>query len=107
MWHAGLSQINSADIERVQRAACSVILGKQYNSYQTALSIIGLVRLDTRREQLSSKFARKALKSKKYASWFVKTPIYLIQEERSKMSKKPIVEQKDYKNLPSPTSLTF
>ena len=71
VWHAGLLQINSADIERVQKAACSIILGKQYNGYQGALSILGLDRLDTRREQLSSKFARKAFKSKKYTSWFV------------------------------------
>ena len=28
VWHARLSQINSADIERVQKAACSIILGK-------------------------------------------------------------------------------
>ena len=33
VWHAGLSQINSGDIERVQKAACSIILGKHYNSW--------------------------------------------------------------------------
>ena len=72
VWHAGLSQINSADIERVQKAACSIILGKHYNSYKTALSTLGLDRLDERREALSSKFARKAFKSEKYTNWFVK-----------------------------------
>ena len=28
VWHAGLSQINTADIERVQKTACAIILGK-------------------------------------------------------------------------------
>ena len=68
VWHGGLSQINSADIERVQKAACSIIRGQQYNSYKTALSTLGLDRVDERREALSSKFARKAFKSEKYAN---------------------------------------
>ena len=36
-----------------------------------------------------------------------KTPIYSIQEEKLKQSKKPNVEQKDHKNLPFPISLAF
>ena len=30
VWHAGLTHINKSDIERVQKAACAIILGKQY-----------------------------------------------------------------------------
>ena len=71
VWHAGLSQINAADIERVQKSACGIILGKQYVGYQAALTTLGLDRLDRRRESLSIKFAKKAFKSKKYSSWFV------------------------------------
>ena len=70
--HAGLSQIKSADIERVQKAACSVILGKLYRSFKTALSTLGLDGLDERREALSSNFTKKAFKSEKYVNWFVK-----------------------------------
>ena len=47
-------------------------MGKQYTSYQSALAYLGLDRLDARRIALSSKFAKKALKSQKYPSWFVK-----------------------------------
>ena len=72
VWHPGLSQVNTSDIERVQKTACAIILGKQYTSYQSALTYLGLVRLDTRREALCSKFAKKSLKSTKYAGWFVK-----------------------------------
>ena len=71
VWHAGLTQINTADIERVQKTACAIILGKQYTSYQSALASLGLDSLDARRNALSSKFAKKAFKSPKYSSWFV------------------------------------
>ena len=71
VWHAGLSQINTIDIERVQKSACAIILGRQYTGYQPALVSLGLERLDTRREGLCTRFAKKALKSPKYQSWFV------------------------------------
>ena len=70
VWHAGLTQINTSDIERVQKSACAIILGKKYTNYQAALEYLGLDRLDSRREALSVKFAKKALKSQKYSSWF-------------------------------------
>ena len=41
VWHAGLTQINSTDIERVQKSAFSIILGKHYSSYENALRILG------------------------------------------------------------------
>ena len=72
VWHPGLSQVNTSDIERVQKTACAIILGKQYTSYQSALTYLGLVRLDSRKEDLCSKFAKKSLKSTKHAGWFVK-----------------------------------
>ena len=72
VWHPGLSQVNISDIERVQKSACAIILGKNYVGYQSALTSLGLDRLDARREVLSLKFAKKAYKSQKYASWFVK-----------------------------------
>jgi hypothetical protein len=72
VWHPGLTQTNIVDIERVQKAACAIILGKQYTSYHDALVSLGLERLDVRREALSRKFAKKAFKSNKYSSWFVK-----------------------------------
>ena len=33
VWHPGLTQNNSTDIERVQKSAFSIILGSQYKSY--------------------------------------------------------------------------
>ena len=63
---------NNSDVERVHKSACAIILGKKYVGYQSALHMLGLDRLDARREIMSLKFAKKAKKSQKYASWFVK-----------------------------------
>ena len=71
VWHAGLTSSNTADIERVQKASLSVILGKNYINYQNALQVAGLESLSTRREILSLTFARKAMKNPKYKNWFV------------------------------------
>ena len=72
VWHPGLTKVNSSDIERVQKTACAVILGKNYLNYENGLQILKLEKLSTRRKILSRKFADKAFKSEKYASWFVK-----------------------------------
>jgi hypothetical protein len=71
VWHAGLTQINTADIERVQKSACAIILGTQYEGYKAALATLELERLSIRRKALCLKFAKKALKSDKYSGWFV------------------------------------
>ena len=42
VWHAVLTQINTSDIERVQKAALSIILGKNYISYNHALEVLKL-----------------------------------------------------------------
>ena len=71
VWHAGLTQINTVDIERVQKAALSIILGKNYLSYNHALEVLKLKTFSERRDVLCMKFARKAFKSEKYSTWFV------------------------------------
>ena len=71
VWQAGLTQANRADLEIVQKSACAIILGKEYVGYQTALENLGLEKLEARRVSLSTKFAKKAFKSKKYSNWFV------------------------------------
>ena len=45
VWHSGLTVDNCRDIERVQKAALAIILGKEYTSYENSLSITGLDKL--------------------------------------------------------------
>ena len=72
VWHSGLTSENTTNIERVQKCALDIILGKDYQNYENALSTLQLEKLCIRREALCVQFAEKALKSEKYSSsWFV------------------------------------
>ena len=70
VWHPGLTLENTMNIERVQKSALAIILGKNYIDYESALLSLGLDKLSTRREALCKKFAHKAIQSEKYSSWF-------------------------------------
>ena len=70
VWHSGLTKENNANIERVQKSALAIILGKRYINYGNALSTLNLERLCARREKLCLKFAKKSLASEKFSSWF-------------------------------------
>ena len=51
IWHYGLTKQNIAEIERVQKAALSAILGKDYLDYENALNILSLEDLNHRRNK--------------------------------------------------------
>ena len=71
MWQSALTIENSADIERGQKSALAIILGKSYSNYENALVTLYLQRLSEIRASLCLKFAEKALKSEKHSSLFV------------------------------------
>ena len=84
VWHAGLTQIDSNNLERVQKAAFSILLGKEYLSYENSLNTLGMNRLDDRRELLCAKFAKKAQKSDKFSAWFVRDEKVINTRSRPK-----------------------
>ena len=63
VWHSSLTQENSEDLERVQKAAVKLILGKNYENYEDALIQADLESLKARREELCKKFAKKCVSS--------------------------------------------
>ena len=69
-WTPGLTRTEINKLERVQKSACAIILGKEYQSYKSALKILNMETLERRRETISIKFANKALKSEKFKKWF-------------------------------------
>ena len=71
VWHPGLTKINTTEIERVQKSAFAIILGKDYHNYEHALQALGMQKLFQRRENLCLKFKKKSLKSEKFQSWFM------------------------------------
>ena len=73
VWHSSLTQENSDDLERVQKAAVKIILGNQYkNDYEEALEKADLETLKERRIKLCLKFAKKCLQYEKTEDIFEK-----------------------------------
>ena len=69
-WHPGLTAGEAVDIERVQRAACQIILGMSYTTYSDALDFHKLEMLESRRVTLCMKFSIKASNHPKHKQWF-------------------------------------
>ena len=66
VWHPGLK---SAALERIQKRACMIIMGRQNTTYVDALEICNLDTLHARREQLSLNFFKSLMKSEHFSSW--------------------------------------
>ena len=65
-WHSALTKKQTAEIERVQKVACNIILsdsktGCSEFSYDMSLVVLGLEPLGVRRRRLCETFARKSL----------------------------------------------
>ena len=69
-WQGAITQEDKNEIERVQKAAHHIVLGGQYVSYKSALKYTGMESLESRREKLCLKFAKKAEKHPKHKAWF-------------------------------------
>ena len=70
-WQPGLSQLESNQLERIQKCALHIILGEDYTGYEAALEMTSCVSLEARRMQICEKFAVKTARSNKYSHWFV------------------------------------
>ena len=70
VWHSGLTLKLSADLERVQRVAVSIILGKNDMSYDQSCSKLGLKRLTLRRTELCERFALKTATKSRHKDLF-------------------------------------
>ena len=63
IWHSSLTSENVEDIERIQKCALRIILGKRYKSYQEALVTLDLKTLKERRDDLCERFAKNCVES--------------------------------------------
>ena len=70
VWHPALTKTDSAQIERVQKAALRIILAEEYYSYTDSLEVLELDSLENRRVELCKTFANKAFKHEKHTNWF-------------------------------------
>ena len=70
VWHSGLTARNSRDLERVQKVAVKIILGKSYENYSDGLKHLKLDSLKKRREKICLKFAKNCIQNDKVRSMF-------------------------------------
>ena len=73
VWHSSLTEKNRNDIERVQKVAVRIILGKNFINYNEGLKKLRLQNLNDRREYTCLKFAQKCLKNDKLRNMFPKS----------------------------------
>ena len=104
VWTSGLTLAEINQIERIQKAAFSIILANKYTSYARALTYLKRTTLSLRRTELNLKFAGKCLKSEKYQHWFCQyNPTEQISKTRSLNTNVLVPVQartKDFKNSP-------
>ena len=64
VWHSGLTAKQSSDIERVQRVALSIVLGRADMSYSRTCTLLGVKPLYIRRRELCDRFSVKTASPK-------------------------------------------
>ena len=74
VWHSSLTKSDSKDIERIQKAAVKIIMGKNYEGYSNSLKFLKLTSLYERREKGALKFAKKSVMNEKFSKFFPKNP---------------------------------
>jgi hypothetical protein len=70
VWQSSLSVRNRKDLERIQKAAVRVIMGKDYSTYSNGLKYLKIDTLEKRREVLCLRFAKNCLKNEKMQKLF-------------------------------------
>lgn len=70
-WQGSITAHEKTDIERVQRNAVRIILGRRYTSYKDALQSLNLEYLEQRRINICLKFALKTEAHPKFKHWFI------------------------------------
>ena len=88
VFSSGLTKDQSSQIEMIQKKSLAIILGSRYLSYEHAMSLLDLERLDKRREDLCYKFALSCTQSQKHKHMFPKT----IREGPLTRKNRPYVE---------------
>ena len=70
VWHSSLTESDTKDIERVQKAAVRIFMGNKYQSYEKALEFLKLDSLKERRMKMALNFAKKSLKLEQFSKLF-------------------------------------
>ncbi len=70
VWHSSLTLADRQDLERIQKAAVKIILGKDYDGYEKSLGVLNMESLEQRRESMALKFVKNGLKNLNFSKLF-------------------------------------
>ena len=70
VWGTSLTQENKDDLERTQKTFAKLIMKEKYKNYESALILLNLDSLQTRRENLNLKFAKTGIRNNKLNDLF-------------------------------------
>ena len=84
VWHSSLTRKNTNDLERVQKVAVRIILGKYYNNYNDGISKLKIEKVEKRRENMCLKFAENCLKNSKLTNIFPRRKNLHMMRKRTK-----------------------
>ena len=87
--HSGLTKLQSAKIEMVQKKALAIVLANSYTNYESALLRLNIERLDVRREKLCLSFALKCACSHRFKHMFPLNPTTRSNMRKSKTYMEP------------------
>lgn len=90
VWHSSLTKRNRRDLERVQKTAVKMIMGKKFSNYKIDLKKLNLDSLNDRREKLCLK-AKRCLKNEKVKNLF---PLNMIKNQIKTRGRKKYLENK-------------
>ena len=98
-----LSLNDKSDLERIQKIVLKVILGDRYDSnYEMACNLLSTTSLETRRANLSLKFALACLKNPQHTHFFKQRRTLYYKLRNTKSFEIPYCQTDRYLNSPIP-----
>ena len=70
VWGSSLTQENIENLERTQKTLSKLVLKEKYKSYENALLILNLDKLETRRNDMALRFSKNGIKNKTLSGLF-------------------------------------
>ena len=103
VWHSSLTEKNRRDLERIQRCAVFLIMGKNYINYKEGLKSLNLETLDDRRKSLCLQFAKRCFKKEKVKNMFpIKNNAHSMIKRKSEKFKVKRIKTERYKKSAIP-----
>ena len=100
VFHSGLTNNQSRDIENIQKRSLKIILGSLYSNYDEACTLLSCEPLADRRESLCLTFIKRAVKGGLHKNIFIPAHSNNITRSKKKKSKEYSCNTQRFYNSP-------